>query len=123
MLMLQRFLLHGCLFLLTFELSSWVLALGLSLMCPVVIMDLFTGRPQMILWAGTHKSIIKIKWSPHSVSVTSPTPLCASQTCFLMVTDPEHPEETHTDSKQFNTERPAGVGDPTHDLVAARQWS
>lgn len=72
MLMLQRFLLHGCLFLLTFELSSWVLVFKLSLMCPVAIMGLFTGQPQMILWAGTHKPIINSKWSPHSISITSP---------------------------------------------------
>lgn len=73
MLMLKRFHLHGCLFLLTFELSSWVLLLGLSLMCPVMIhYDHFTGRPQMILWAGNPNSIIKSNWSPHSVSKTSP---------------------------------------------------
>lgn len=115
MLMLQRFLLHGCLFLLTFELSSWVFVLKLSLMCPVAIMGLFTGQPQMILWAGTHKPIINSKWSPHSISITSP-PLCGpTEPVFLM--DPERPEGTHTDTKQLNTERPAGAGDPTQILL------
>lgn len=45
-------------------------AFGLSLMCPVVIMDLFTGRLRRILWAWTHNSILNSRLSPRTTAST-----------------------------------------------------
>lgn len=80
MLMLQPLLLLVRLFLLTFELSSRVWAFRLSLMCPVVIMDLFTGWLRKILWAWTHNSILKSRRSPRTTASSSPPPSVTIET-------------------------------------------
>lgn len=80
MLMLQPFLLLVRLFLLTFELSGRVWAFRLSLMCPVAIMDLFTGWLWRILWAWTHNSILKSRRSPRTTASSSPPPSVTIET-------------------------------------------
>lgn len=115
MLMLQPFLLLVRLFLLTFELSSRVWAFRLSLMCPVAIMDLFTGWLWRSLWAWTHNSILKSRRSPRTTASSSPPPSVTIETIakkkiFTVITHQLYSKLTRSDGGSVLT---ATVGRPS----------